>query len=159
MVKPWYKQFWPWFLIILPATVVCWTIVTVIVFSQHSVSLVTEDYYKKGKGINIDLSKVDAAKALHLSATVVSVDNSIIIQFDKGSLAHFPAIQAMFAHRTLPDRDFTRLITADAKGNYRLTLDQPLQGPWFIELTPHDQSWLIQGKVTFPNPVAISLLN
>lgn len=53
MVKPWYKQFWPWFLIILPLTVVIWTVVTVIVFANNSVSLVTEDYYKKGKGINI----------------------------------------------------------------------------------------------------------
>ena len=57
MVKPWYKQFWPWFLIILPLTVVVWTIITVIIFSNNSVSLVTEDYYKKGKGINIDISK------------------------------------------------------------------------------------------------------
>ncbi|WP_425348331.1 FixH family protein, partial [Vibrio splendidus] len=36
MVKPWYKQFWPWFLIALPATVVIWTIMTVIVFTQNS---------------------------------------------------------------------------------------------------------------------------
>lgn len=63
MVKPWYKQFWPWFLIILPLTVVIWTVVTVIVFANNSVSLVTEDYYKKGKGINIDLTKINVAKS------------------------------------------------------------------------------------------------
>ena len=51
MVKPWYKQFWPWFLIALPATVVIWTIMTVIVFTQNSVDLVTEDYYKKEKAL------------------------------------------------------------------------------------------------------------
>ena len=66
MVKPWYKQFWPWFLIALPATVVIWTIMTVIVFTQNSVDLVTEDYYKKGKGINVDISKVNIAKELGL---------------------------------------------------------------------------------------------
>lgn len=51
MVKPWYKQFWPWFLIILPLIVIGWTIVTVVIFSNNSVSLVAEDYYKKVKGL------------------------------------------------------------------------------------------------------------
>ncbi|AMG04502.1 FixH family protein [Vibrio mimicus] len=158
MVKPWYKQFWPWFLIILPLTVVIWTVVTVIVFANNSVSLVTEDYYKKGKGINIDLTKINVAKELGLQATVHSEGSTVIIEFDKGQLTHFPAIQAMFAHRTLPDRDFSQLITADAKGVYRVKLDSELQGPWFIELTPHDGQWLLQGRVTFPSS-STSLMN
>ncbi|MFG0606084.1 FixH family protein [Vibrio mimicus] len=151
MVKPWYKQFWPWFLIILPLTVVIWTVVTVIVFANNSVSLVTEDYYKKGKGINIDLTKINVAKDLGLHAKVHSDGTMVIIEFDKGQLDHFPAIQAMFAHRTLPDRDFSQLVTADAKGIYRVKLESELQGPWFIELTPHDEQWLVQGRVTFPS--------
>ncbi|GAA5644749.1 FixH family protein [Vibrio proteolyticus] len=158
MVKPWYKQFWPWFLIILPLTVVVWTILTVIVFSQNSVSLVTEDYYKKGKGINIDLSKINVAKELGLSAQVESDGHDIVIRFNKGELDHYPAISALFAHRTLADRDFTQLVTADAKGQYRIKLSEELQGPWFIELTPHDDSWLIQGRVTFPT-TEILLMN
>ncbi|ENM5825641.1 FixH family protein [Vibrio metoecus] len=150
MVKPWYKQFWPWFLIILPLTVVIWTVATVIVFANNSVSLVTEDYYKKGKGINIDLSKINIAKELELHATIQSEGNNVLIVFDKGQLPHYPAIQAMFAHRTLPDRDFSQLVTADAQGIYRVKLDHELQGPWFIEITPHDAQWLIQGRITFP---------
>ncbi|GAB2660652.1 FixH family protein [Vibrio panuliri] len=158
MVKPWYKQFWPWFLIILPLTVVVWTIITVVIFSQNSVSLVTEDYYKKGKGINIDISKLKVAEQLELKARVQSQGNDILIQFDKGKMEHFPALSAMFAHRTLPDQDFHRLITSDASGNYRVALDESLQGPWFIELTPHDKSWLIQGRVNFPSESATVLM-
>ncbi|WP_070971559.1 FixH family protein [Vibrio sonorensis] len=151
MVKPWYKQFWPWFLIILPLTVVVWTVITVIVFANNSVSLVTEDYYKKGKGINIDLSKINVGKELALGATIYSDGNSIVVELDKGKLEHYPALNVMFAHRTLPDRDFSRLLTSDANGNYRFTLEQELQGPWFVELTPHNSEWLIQGRVTFPS--------
>ncbi|WP_341660725.1 FixH family protein [Vibrio sp.] len=157
MVKPWYKQFWPWFLIILPLTVVVWTIITVIVFSNNSVSLVTEDYYKKGKAINIDISKINVARDLELSAAVSSENNDVVISFNKGQLKHYPAITALFAHRTLPDRDFTKLLTSDAGGQYRLTLDKSLQGPWFIELTPHDEQWLIQGRVTFPTEANVEL--
>ncbi|MBY7893651.1 FixH family protein [Vibrio fluvialis] len=159
MVKPWYKQFWPWFLIILPLTVVVWTIATVIVFSNNSVSLVTEDYYKKGKGINIDLSKIHVAKELGLNAAVYSEGNDIVIELNKGKLDHFPAIQVMFAHRTLPDRDFSMLLTADAKGRYRINRDSELQGPWFIELTPHNSEWLVQGRVTFPTESPTQLMN
>ncbi|UTT84771.1 FixH family protein [Vibrio pelagius] len=150
MVKPWYKQFWPWFLIALPATVVIWTILTVIVFTQNSVDLVTEDYYKKGKGINVDISKVNVAKELDLSADISERGESIIISLDKGKLQHFPAISAMFVHRTLPDRDFTQLLTANAQGDYVLNTQHEIEGPWFIELTPHNEEWLIQGRITFP---------
>ena len=159
MVKPWYKQFWTWFLIALPATVVIWTIMTVIVFTQNSVDLVTEDYYKKGKGINVDISKVNIAKELGLSASVNEKGNSVIITLDKGKLDHFPAISAMFVHRTLPDRDFTQLLTADASGNYTLTLDHEMQGPWFIELSPHDSEWLVQGRMNFPIDTPTQLTN
>lgn len=138
-------------------TVVVWTIITVIVFSNNSVSLVTEDYYKKGKAINIDISKINVARDLELSATVSSENNDIVISFNKGQLKHYPAITALFAHRTLPDRDFTKLLTSDAGGQYRLTLDKSLQGPWFIELAPHDDQWLIQGRVTFPTEANVEL--
>ncbi|WP_045411120.1 FixH family protein [Vibrio owensii] len=150
MVKPWYKQFWPWFLIILPLTVVVWTIVTVVVFANNSVSLVAEDYYKKGKGINIDISKMNVARDLGLNAIVSSDDNTVVISFNKGELPHFPALTATFTHRTLPDRDFTKLLTADATGNYRLTPESSIQGPWFVELEPHNKEWMIQGRVEFP---------
>ncbi|MGU3842755.1 FixH family protein, partial [Vibrio diabolicus] len=39
---------------------------------------------------------------------------------------------------------------ADASCNYRLTAEESIQGPWFVELQPHDQQWMIQGKVEFP---------
>lgn len=159
MLQPWYKQFWPWFLILLPLTVIVWSVVRIVILSNHSVSLVTEDYYKKGKGINIDLSKINVAEELLINASVVSENNTIILNLDKGNLEHFPALQATFAHRTLPDRDFDQMLTANANGEYRILLEEPLQGPWFIELTPHDQQWLVQGRVTFPSTTPIQLMN
>ncbi|WP_038174745.1 MULTISPECIES: FixH family protein [Vibrio] len=159
MEQPWYKQFWPWFLITLTVGVSLLTVVRVLILTNQSVHLVTEDYYKKGKGINVDISRVSTAKELGLSAAVSSEGNTIVVQFEKGQLDHYPAITAMFAHRTLPDRDFTQLITSDARGHYRLTLENELQGPWFIELTPHDEKWLIQGRVEFPTMSFVPLSN
>ncbi|CAM3057416.1 FixH family protein [Vibrio rarus] len=159
MVKPWYKQFWAWFILLIILTTIFGTLLRVYILSQHTVSLVSEDYYKKGKGINIDLSKVTVANDLNLSAVVYSANNDIIIEFDKGQLATFPAIGIEFSHRTLPDRDFHYLATATPSGTYKVHLDAPLQGPWFMELRPHDKHWLIQGRMTFPSTTPAPLTN
>ena len=101
MQKPWYKQFWPWFLIVLPLTVVVAAFVTLSISIKNSPSLVTEDYYKKGKGINIDISKLTIAKELNLKANVQSVGNQIIIQFDnnKGSETQVRGFDVSFISR------------------------------------------------------------
>ncbi|GAL25540.1 putative analog of CcoH [Vibrio variabilis] len=113
----------------------------------------------KGKGINVDLTKINVAKEMGLNATVSSSGDTILITLQKGQLPHFPALTATFTHRTLPDRDFEKLLTADARGTYRLVLDHEVQGPWFVELQPHDQAWMVQGRVTFPTETDVVLLD
>jgi hypothetical protein len=159
MVKPWYKQFWPWFLIALPVCVVIASFTTLAIFSKNSVSLVAEDYYKKGKAINRDLSRVNAANGLKLSATVQSDSTDIVIRFDKGELSLYPALRVLFTHRTLADRDFEVMLTSDASGVYRYNAPEALSGPWFIQLEPHTKEWLIQGKVSFPSSSPTALFN
>lgn len=56
MTQPWYRQFWPWFIIALPCAAVVGSIATAIIASKDGVNLVAEDYYKQGKEINQDLS-------------------------------------------------------------------------------------------------------
>lgn len=159
MIKPWYKQFWPWFLISLPLCVVIASFTTLAIFTKNSVSLVAEDYYKKGKGINIDLSKIRQAGALGLSASVSSDANFVSVTFDKGDLEFYPALTIAFSHRTLADRDFQTIVSSDAKGQYRIKLERDLSGPWFVEIQPHTKEWLLQGKVSFPAASPTLLVN
>ena len=159
MKKPWYKQFWPWFLIFLPMCAVTGSFITLGIFAQNSVNLVSEDYYKEGKGINVDLTKIHVAKGFQLKATVVSTSTGLLFHLDKGKLPIYPALQVSFTHRSLPDRDFERTISSDANGNYRITLDAPLNGPWFIKFEPHNKEWMIQGKVGFPTDTPTILLD
>ncbi|WP_086980920.1 FixH family protein [Vibrio aphrogenes] len=159
MQTPWYKQFWPWFLIFLPMCAVIGSFVTLGVFTKNSVDLVSEDYYKQGKGINVDLSKIHVAKGFKLQASVVSTPQGINVSLDKGKLSLYPALTITFTHRTLPDRDFARTLSSDANGNYRFNLPQPIQGPWFVKVEPHNKEWLIQGRVTFPTHTPTVLLD
>ncbi len=63
---------------------------------------------KKGKAINVDLSKIKVAQNLAIHAQVRNLDNVIEIKLDKGKLEHNPAIKAIFTHRTLPNHDSRR---------------------------------------------------
>ncbi len=157
MIKPWYKQFWPWFLIALPLCVVIASFTTLAIFSNNAVSLVAEDYYKKGKAINIDLSRIKEAQALELSASVVSNQRAVSVQLNKGKLESNPPLIVTFTHRTLANKDFQKVVNPDASGVYRILLQQELSGPWFVEVEPHTKEWLLQGRVTFPSTSATPL--
>ena len=67
---PWYKQFWPWFIIALPASAVIAGLTTVWIAMQGDDSLV----YKSDDGINVvterNLAAERAASSSGLNATV-----------------------------------------------------------------------------------------
>lgn len=155
---PWYKQFWPWFLLLFPIGVIVASFSTLYIFTQNSVSLVTEDYYKEGKAINLDLTKIKVAKELGLAADIRSQNTSVEIKLNKGKLKQYPALMVNFAHRTLANQDFSQTLSADAQGVYRFQSEHSIQGPWHIKIQPHDNAWLIQGKISFPSQTFIKIM-
>ena len=61
---PWYRQFWPWFLIALPGSVVIASLVTVYIAFSGADSLVVDNYYRDGLAINQVLEQDRRAEAL-----------------------------------------------------------------------------------------------
>ena len=157
MHKPWYKQFWPWFVFAIPAISIMYSLTAVYIFSQNQVDLVAEDYYKKGKAINRDLSRLRVADALNLKATVSVKAADIIVNFDKGELVNHPNLRVTFTHRTLANKDFTQMVSADLYGAYRFSSPEALEGPWFIEIQPFEGDWMLQGRVSLPTSDPIAL--
>ncbi len=158
MNTPWYKQFWPWFLIALPGTVVMASFFTFALFSSNKVSLVSENYYKEGKGINQDLSRLSKADELGVSASLKIENKVAIFSLDKGELPQYPTLKITFQHRTLADRDIQSLLNPDASGTYRLTLSDPLNGPWHVEISSFDEAWTLNARANFPSDTNIALL-
>jgi len=66
--QPWYRQFWPWFLIALPATVVVAGFFTLYLAIKYSDDLVSDNYYRDGLAINQQLTQDIHATELALSA-------------------------------------------------------------------------------------------
>lgn len=49
---PWYRQFWPWFLIFLPASAVIASFATLFIALNNPDPLVRDDWYEHGANIN-----------------------------------------------------------------------------------------------------------
>jgi len=73
---PWYRQFWPWFLIALPATIVVACFFMLYLAIKYSDDLVSDNYYRDGLAINLVLTQDIRATELGLSAN---------LNFDRGS--------------------------------------------------------------------------
>ena len=68
MIRPWYREPWPWLLMAGPATVLVAGAATTWIAFASSDGLVAEDYYKQGLGINRRLAREEAARKLGISA-------------------------------------------------------------------------------------------
>ena len=113
---PWYLQFWPWFLIALPATVVVASFVTLYIANLHSDDLVVDDYYKNGLARNRQLEKQQQARALGINASIQFSPGSAELDL-QGPVAA-PALRLQLSHPMESDRDFTVMLSRLEEGRY-----------------------------------------
>lgn len=154
--QAWYKQFWPWFLIILPLCAVVASFTTLKIALSNSDSLVAEDYYKEGKAINMDLSKVQYAKQLGMQFSLEQNHHEVLLT-QHGGPAYQAALKVEFYHPTLADKDLKLTVTADANHVYRITLPDVLTGPWEVRLEGFDGKWRIHQRVELKDNVQLWL--
>lgn len=146
--KAWFKQFWPWFLIILPLSAVIGGISTVIIATSNKPDMVVDDYYAKGKAINKDLTLIKNARAKNISAAITQSGNELIINLN--GVQDKSSIHLFLFHPTQAKRDLSQLLTADGSGNYRYQSEQLLTGKWQVRIEPFDGSWRLEKSAVLP---------
>jgi hypothetical protein len=67
---PWYRQRWPWLLMLPPLAAVIGGAVTLVLAVRSNDGVVAADYYKRGLAINAELSRSQRAAELGLAADV-----------------------------------------------------------------------------------------
>lgn len=149
---PWYKHFWVWFIIALPATVVVAGVVTVFIAINNADSLVADNYYKNGLGINRKLAQDRVAEKFKLSASV-SVDELVgeVRVAMVGELLQWPDIITMnWFHPTIMQRDFSIVLRKNAIGEYVGQLDNMLKGRWYVQLSGVEpEMWRLKTEADF----------
>lgn len=149
--KPWYKQFWPWFLIVIPASSMVVGSFVIRFAYDGTNSLVVDDYYKEGRAINARLDKIELAKKMSIVTSLSVQQGSIELVFISGAPTTGEALKLDFYHVTIEDRDFEVLLTRDANGIYRSNQSYPIDGTWRIRLTPMNEEWKVQDRINLPH--------
>ncbi|REL28909.1 hypothetical protein DXX93_11535 [Thalassotalea euphylliae] len=157
MKTPWYKEPWAWLVFFLPLSAVIAGITTVIIANTDPDDLVVGDYYKKGKAINIEVSKVKLAQKLGMKFGLKLTDNELVIR-PLGIEKVFPVINANFYHPTLEERDFYLALTPDGNGDFRHRFEQAVSGKWRVTLSSFENNWKVQATVALPQEEFIELI-
>ncbi|MBE0346787.1 hypothetical protein PPEP_a2906 [Pseudoalteromonas peptidolytica F12-50-A1] len=119
--------------------------------------MVVDDYYKKGKAINLELSKFDKAKALYLHGDLQVAEQKVTFKFTKGDASKVHALKLSFYHRTIEKYDFDVTLTKNASGAFTGLFDEPHEGAFTVFIEPMDNSWKMKEKIQLPHNGIIAI--
>jgi len=146
--RPWYKQFWPWFLISLPLSAVIAGISTIIIANVTFDGLVVDDYYKQGKAINQQKGRDRMATHLGLSAQLDINLQAGEIKLRLDSKVEIPeqALRLTLIHPTRAGGDVEIPLLATAPGLYQANVKVLRIAPWNLLLVPEAGQWRLRGR-------------
>lgn len=144
--QPWYKQFWPWFLISIPAGTIVAAIFTINIAIETSDGLVKDDYYKEGLAVHKDAERVEKAQELGLVGHL-SLDpqqNRIELELKQSTVE---ALQLTLFHPTRSNQDQQVMLQHAGDGRYvgRLAALEPAN--WKVSIEPQGGAWRISGRL------------
>ena len=159
--SPWYRHGWPWFLFLLPASVVVASFVTLWIALSHPQSLVRDDYYKDGLALNRDLARTDAASARGLRATLdIDPATGAITVTMPPDPALSQTLRLELLHPTDALLDQALTLQRDTTGAYTARLAAIPDGKRHLRLGEigHASPWLLRGVLNTPPPPSTVLL-
>lgn len=155
-VGPWYREPWPWLIMLAPAAAIVGGISMVWLAITTNDGLVSDDYYRRGLEINRDLRRDEHASALKLEARARwdESDGRLSVIFASSapgaSVSESPQLQLRFAHRTRAGLDQTVPLSLTAPGRYEGRLVLPATGQWRVLLEDREGAWRLAGL--WPTP-------
>jgi len=158
MITPWYKQVWPWVLMSIPFSVIIAMSITLTLASrQGDAPMVIDDYYKEGRGINVEIAKVVKAQELNITFNFRTEGDRFVLTFASGQPKELTSLLVQFYHGTQATRDSEQRVTANAQGEFVGELPAQLTGSWTITITPFDTTWRLSQPLRLPAEQSILL--
>lgn len=161
IVKPWYRQFWFWFVFSPLIYIVIMCSVTVTIALKGADDVIIDNYYKEGRMINQALEQDKRAQELGLSGEL-SFDRtigeiSLTIANPPTDATLMPEqLLLMMGHPVKAAKDQLITLTAIAPGKYRGELVTEPDYSWYLTLYPikdlalrKEAAWTLSGEIDF----------
>jgi hypothetical protein len=146
VLRPWYREPWPWLLMSGPAAVILAGAITTWIAFRTADGLVADDYYKQGLAINKVLKREDAARQLGISAQIALATGRLEVRMQG---ARPEVLFATLTHATRGGHDLRLRLVRSESGRYEAPLPPLAAGRWRVSLEDAASSWRIvsEGRV------------
>lgn len=158
--KPWYRQRWPWLLMIGPAWVVVGAFIMIWLANRTPDALVVDDYYKRGKAINQDLSRDRAAaeKQLQVEARYNPANERLEGVLSAAGAPASAELEIQLVHSTLPEKDLKLTARSDAQGSFSVPLPMLERARWQMIVEGDGRAWRLTGEWRWPEQQQVKLV-
>lgn len=146
-IKPWYREPWPWLLMLGPAIAIVAGFVTLFLAIESNDGLVADDYYKQGLAINRTMQRDTRARAMNYRAELaVSRENRSlrVILAGAGALPH--TLRLRLIHPGKSSADETVDLRALGQGVYQGQYRREFTGRRHLILEDQPATWRISGE-------------
>src|SRR5690606_28032663 len=148
--NPWYKETWAWFLLGILGLGVAHGTTLLVVALNHKPSMVVDNYYHAGKGINTSLERERFASELGIKAAFVLQPNDEQVELQLSGDSQ-PAVLTLNLISPARDEDDRKVILqpVDSNGLYRGLLQENIQGRRYVELIgmQNGQDWRLLEEI------------
>jgi len=145
MMRPWYRQLWPWLLLCGPAAVIVAGAATIWIAFASADGLVAEDYYKQGLAINKRLAREDEARRLGITAEVAFDGQRLRVRL-QGQQPE--ALFVHLAHATRAGYDVRLRLAPVAPGAYEAELAALPRGRWRVVIEDPRGTWRVSQEAS-----------
>jgi len=154
--RPWYRQFWPWFIVGILGSAVVASIATVVVAFNNADSLVRDDWYRSGVAINRRFEQEHAAREASVVGSVRFDDTTgeVLLELEGEGTGSLSRVLLELSHPTQASRDQALSLERRETGRFHGALPAALQGRWYATLEPADgatSSWRISRTLILPS--------
>ena len=147
--NPWYKQPWLWFILSVPIASVILSSIMVSVAVIGKDSLVSDNYYKDGMGINQTIEQDKLAVQLNIIPVVTIQDTTVTVKIQSEAMTTQAFLTLKLLHPTVSEKDLTIRLLPTPDG-FIGDLPNKAEGRRYLDLYGFDNSWRIREEVYLP---------
>jgi hypothetical protein len=144
---PWYREPWPWLLMLGPAIVIVAGFVTLFLAIDSNDGLVADDYYKQGLAINRTLQRDATARAMNYRAELTLKREIRTLRVMLAGAGALPdSLRLHLIHPGKSSADETVELRALGPGQYQGEYRREVTGRRHVMLEDRPATWRISGE-------------